>query len=96
MQALTSLFAIVLLLAALAPVLITGGQLIVAFMTRKDIGKHLSACLLTLVALVGGALIALTLNQAGQKVIGIAVLATLPWFAHWIAKRFILKEDAQP
>jgi hypothetical protein len=92
MEALSGLFAVVLLFVALAPALITGGSLIAAFMTRKDMGKHLTACLLTLAALLGSALIALQLSNAGQKIIGIAALAALPWLAYWLAKRFILKE----
>jgi hypothetical protein len=93
MQALNGLLAVVLLLAALAPVLITGGPLIVAFMTRTHILQHLYACLLTLVALVGGALLALQITQMGHRLISALVLAALPWAALWIAKKFILKEE---
>jgi hypothetical protein len=94
MNALSGLLAVVLLLAALAPVLITGGQLIVAFMTRTRMGVHLLACLITLMALVGGALIALQLSQAEHKLLGAVTLSALPWLAHWLVKRFILKEGA--
>jgi hypothetical protein len=95
LDALASLFAVVLLLTALAPALIAGGQLIVAFMVRKRIGVHLVWCLSTLAALLGGAFIALQLNQGGQKLLGIAVLAALPWAAHWLCKRYVMREQTQ-
>jgi hypothetical protein len=95
MEMLSGLFAIVLLLVALAPVLISGGQTIVAFMMRKNIGAHLIWCLSTLAALVGGALIALQLNQAGQKLLGIAALASLPWIAHFLCRRFVMRDASE-
>jgi hypothetical protein len=93
MQAINGILAIVLLLVALAPVLIAGGQLIVAFMVRKRMAAHLVWCLATLAALVGGALIALQLSQMGQKLFGAVVLAALPWIAHWLCKRFVLRDE---
>ncbi|MFM2398303.1 MAG: hypothetical protein RL341_460 [Pseudomonadota bacterium] len=93
MEAISGILAIVLLLVALAPVLIAGGQLIVAFMLRKRIGVHLVWCLATLAALVGGALIALQLSRMDQKLAGVVVLAALPWIAHWLCKRFVLRDD---
>jgi hypothetical protein len=96
MQALTGLFAIVLMLAALAPVLITGGQLIVSFMARNNMGKHLLACLITLAALLAGALAALLLTDAGQRILGAIVLAVPPWVSYWAVKRWVLKEERTP
>ncbi|KPF69835.1 hypothetical protein IP84_02640 [beta proteobacterium AAP99] len=94
MAVLLALASVVLLLAALAPVLMMGGEMIAAFMVRQQMGRHLAATLLVLGALLGGAFFAVPLMATGQRLLAGALLAALPWAALWVARRFILPRPA--
>ncbi len=95
MAVLLALASVVLLLAALAPVLMMGGEMIAAFMVRQQIGRHLAATLIVLGALLGGAFFAVPLMATGQRLLAAVLLAALPWAALWIARRFILPRSIQ-
>ena len=103
MQALLQILGIVVLLAAIAPVAMAGGQMIAAFMLGQHILPWVCITLLTMILLVAGGVFALqvvmpiltgVLSDLLAPVAAAVVLLVPPWSA-WIAgKRWIEKKVA--
>jgi hypothetical protein len=101
MQAALQLIGLAVLLAAIAPVAMAGGQMIAAFMLGRHILPWVGITLLTMVLLVAGGVLALQvvtpmrsgqLSQGFAPLVSAVVLVVPPWFA-WIAgKRWIEKK----
>jgi hypothetical protein len=90
-DALTSLLAVSLLLAALAPVLMAGGACIAAFMMQRDAMKHLLLTVVTLVTLVLCAFATVSLLDASAAFVKAAVLAAPVWAVYLALKHFLFK-----
>ena len=101
MQALLQILGVIVLLAAIAPVAMAGGQMIVAFMMGKHILPWVGITLLTMLLLVGAALLALRVvmpllagmlsDLLGPLVAAVVILAP-PWGAWHFGKRWIEKK----
>jgi hypothetical protein len=88
---LTSLLAVSLLLAALAPVLMAGGACIAAFMMQRDVMKHLTLTVATLVTLTLCALAIVSLLDSSAALVKAAVLAAPVWAVYLALKNFLFK-----
>jgi hypothetical protein len=77
--------ALALMLLAIVPVLSSGGQLIAAFMTRQQIPRHLLFCVIAMLALLCGALLAAFFMRNSSPVWAALALAAVPWGAHGFA-----------
>jgi hypothetical protein len=91
MDIVTTLTSVVLLLAAIAPVLMAGGPCIAAFMMQKDILKHLLLTLSTVATLLLCALL-VTGPLASQAMVTKALLFALPvWAEYLVLKKLLFK-----
>ena len=102
MQALLQILGIVVLLAAIAPVAMAGGQMIAAFMMGKHILPWVGITLLTMLLLVGGGLLALRVVMpmlAGivsdllAPIVCAIVLLAPPWGAWLVGKHLLQSRD---
>lgn len=98
MQALVQILGVIVLLAAIAPVAMAGGQIIAAFMMGKHILPWVGITLLTILLLMGGGLLALRVVMpllAGifsdllAPLVSAVVLLAPPWAAWILGKRLI-------
>lgn len=103
MQVLLQLLGVIVLLAAIAPVAMAGGQMIAAFMMGRHILPWLSITLLTMLLLVGGGLLALRVvmpSLAGMAsdllapLVSALVMLAPPWGAWLAGKRWAETKDA--
>ncbi len=101
MQALLQILGVIVLLAAIAPVAMAGGQMIAAFMMGKHMLPWVSITLLTMLLLVGAALIALRivmpmlagmLSDLLAPLVAAVVILAPPWGAWILGKRWIEKK----
>ena len=102
MQALLQILGVIVLLAAIAPVAMAGGQMIAAFMMGKHILPWVCITLLTMLLLVGAALLALRVvmpllsgmlsDLLGPLVAAVVILAP-PWAAWILGKRWLQSRD---
>jgi hypothetical protein len=102
MQALLQILGVIVLLAAIAPVAMAGGQMIAAFMMGKHILPWVGITLLTMLLLVGGGLLALRVVMpllAGiasdllVPIICAIVLLAPPWGAWMVGKYWLESRD---
>ena len=100
MQVLLQILGVIVLLAAIAPVAMAGGQMIAAFMVNRHIVFWVSMTLLTMLLLVGGGLLAMRVVMPVLS--GADLLAPLasslvmlapPWAAWLLGKRWADKKD---
>ncbi|NJM42973.1 MAG: hypothetical protein HC858_01350 [Brachymonas sp.] len=98
MQAVLQLLGVIVLLAAVAPVAMAGGQMIAAFMMRKNILPWVGITLLSMVVLIAGGLLAIRVVMpwlAGifsdllAPLVSALVLLAPPWAAWLLGKRWI-------
>jgi hypothetical protein len=98
MHALLQILGVIVLLAAIAPVAMAGGQMIAAFMMGKHILPWVGITLLTILLLMGGGLLALRVVMpllAGifsdllAPLVSAVVLLAPPWAAWILGKRWI-------
>jgi hypothetical protein len=98
MQAVFQILGVFVLLAAIAPVAMAGGQMIAAFMLGRQILPWVGITLLTMLLLVGGGLLALRVvmpMMAGwggdliAPLVSAAVLLAPPWGAWLLGRRWI-------
>ena len=103
MQVIMQILGVVVLLAAIAPVAMAGGQMIAAFMMGRDILPWLGITVLTMLLLVGGGLLAIlwvmpSLAGSGAgpvaSLISSLVMLAPPWGAWQLGKRWIEKKVA--
>lgn len=101
MQAALQILGIAVLLAAIAPVAMAGGQMIAAFMTGRNILAWTCITLTTMVLLVAGGLLALRVVTPMLSGMGSDLLAPLasalvmlapPWAAWLLGKRWVEKK----
>jgi hypothetical protein len=102
MQALLQILGVIVLLAAIAPVAMAGGQMIAAFMMGKHIVQWVGITLLTMLLLVGAGMLALRVVMpmlAGlffdlfAPIVSAIVLLTPPWSAWIYGKRWLQSRD---
>jgi hypothetical protein len=98
MQAVLQILGVIVLLAAIAPVAMAGGQMIAAFMTGKRILAWVSITLLTMLLLVAGGLLAMRvvmpfLADWGGGLIAPLVSAVVmlapPWGVWLLGRRWV-------
>ena len=99
MDMLRAVLAMALLLLAIVPVLGCGARLIVAFMAGQHIVRALALTVLAIAAVLAGAMAALWLTNADQRVGAGVALAAIPWgveaCARWWERRQALKSPPQ-
>lgn len=104
MQAFLQLLGVIVLLAAIAPVAMAGGQMIAAFMLGRQIVQWLSITLLCMLAVVGAGLLALRVvmpmlsgvvfDLIAPLVSALVILAP-PWGVWLLGKRWLQTETTQ-
>ncbi len=103
MQIVLQLLGVIVLLAAIAPVAMAGGQMIAAFMMGRHILPWVGITLLSMLLLVGGGLLALRVVMpmlAGiasdllAPLVSALVLLTPPWAVWLLGKRQMEKKDS--
>jgi hypothetical protein len=98
MNIILSLLGLAAVIAAIAPVAMSGGQMIAAFMMGKHIVAWVAITLVTMMALVMGAVIATQVIQPmlGQTLGPLAAVAMIvpPWLVFWLGRR-IMEKKAQ-
>jgi hypothetical protein len=101
MQALLQLLGVIVLLAAVAPVAMAGGQMIAAFMMGRHIVPWVGITLLSMIVLVGAGLLALRVLM--PLLAGLDLLAPLasalvilapPWAVWLLGKRWVEKKGS--
>jgi len=101
MQALLQILGWVVLLAAVAPVAMAGGQMIAAFMMGQNILPWVGVTLLTMALLVAGGLLALrvvmpffedTSTLGLVSLVSASVFLAGPWLAWKLGQRWIAKK----
>jgi hypothetical protein len=102
MQALQQILGVIVLLAAIAPVAMAGGQMIAAFMMGKHAFQWAGITLLTMLLLVGAGLLLLRIvmpTLAGMasnwlvSIVSAFVLLAPPWSAWVVGKRWLRNKD---
>jgi hypothetical protein len=82
--------------ACLMPLLKTGAQMIAAFMRHQHIAKFSTAMLAQLMALFGGALLAISVSQGSQdpslRLIGAVLMLATVYAANWLIQKTLLKD----
>jgi hypothetical protein len=100
MQALIQLIGVIVLLAAIAPVAMAGGQMIAAFMMGRHILQWFSTTLLCILALVAAGMLALRVVMPMLAGVGFDLLAPMvsafvllapPWGVWIWGKRWMKK-----
>jgi hypothetical protein len=103
MQAILQLIGVMVLLAAIAPVAMAGGQMIAAFMMGRHILEWLSITLLCMLALVGAGMFALRVLKPVLAGVGFDLLAPMvsgfvllapPWGVWLLGKRWMKKKTS--
>lgn len=103
MQTLLQLLGIVVLLAAIAPVAMAGGQMIAAFMLGRHILPWVGITLLAILFLVAGGLLAVNFVMpilAGMAagllapLVSAAAMLAPPWSVWLLGKRWVEKKVA--
>lgn len=101
MQVLFQILGVIVLLAAIAPVAMAGGQMIAAFMVSRRIAFWCGITLLTMLLLVGSGLVAMRVVMpalAGSELlaplVSSVVMLAPPWAAWLLGKRWAEKKDA--
>jgi hypothetical protein len=101
MQALMQLLGVIVVLAAIAPVAMAGGNMIAAFMAGRHILQWLSITVLCMLAVVGAGMLALRLvmpmlsGMALLAPIGSALVLLAPPWGIWIfGKRWMEKKTS--
>lgn len=101
MQAVLQILGVLVLLAAVAPVAMAGGQMIAAFMMGRHILPWVGITLLTMIALVGAGLLSLRvvmplLAGVASELLGPLVSALVmlapPWGVWLLGKRWVEKK----
>jgi hypothetical protein len=101
MQAVLQLLGVIVVLAAIAPVAMAGGNMIAAFMAGRNILQWLSITVLCMLAVVGAGMLALRLVMpalAGMAllapIVSAAVLLAPPWGIWIVGKRWMEKKTS--
>jgi cytochrome c oxidase assembly factor CtaG len=95
MQHVLNLLAVVLVFAAIVPVLTRGGQLIASFMVGREIVKNLALTFVALLVLFIAAGIAAALITRGNTLWAATTLAALPWAAHKASDWFVARPQTE-
>ncbi len=95
MTLLFQLLGVIALIAAVAPVAMAGGGMIAAFMSRRHIVAWTGITVGTILALIGGGLIALQIAKPmlGETYGPLSVLLIVvpPWAVFWLGRKHMNK-----
>jgi hypothetical protein len=104
MQVLFQLLSVIVLLTAIAPVAMAGGQMIAAFMMGRNILQWVGITLLCMLVLVGAGLLALrvvmpqlmgVLFDQFAPLVSALLLLVPPWAVWLLGKRWVGKKASQ-